>query len=78
MPSCFGRLFAPENIPNIALVVVGLGAIVTALYTLKAIERQTKATEESAKAAQRTVDLQRIMQQQWLQIAGWRSSAEIK
>jgi hypothetical protein len=45
------RLFSPENTPNIALFFVGVGGIMVAICSLKIIERQTKATEEAAKAA---------------------------
>jgi hypothetical protein len=54
----FCRLFGAANIPTVLLVLVGIGAIWAAIKTLKAIEqqgitleRQTKATEDSAKAA---------------------------
>jgi hypothetical protein len=45
------RLISPENAPNIALSLVGLGGIIIALCTLWKIERQTKATENQVKAS---------------------------
>jgi hypothetical protein len=38
--TAFDRLFMPENWPNIALVLVGIGGIVVAGLTLKAIDKQ--------------------------------------
>lgn len=40
-PGYFSRLFAPENLPNVALVLVGMAGIAAAIFTLKAIQRQT-------------------------------------
>jgi hypothetical protein len=45
------RLFSPENLPNIGLLVAGIVGIFIALRTLKTIDRQTKATEDAAEAA---------------------------
>lgn len=39
------RLFAPENIPNIALVIVGIVGVIMALCTLRVLSRQTTAIE---------------------------------
>lgn len=36
------------------------------------LERQTKATEEAARATQRSVELQEALNQQWLEVSGWR------
>ena len=36
---------------NVCLGVIGIGGIVVAIFTLKKVERQTKATEDSAKAS---------------------------
>lgn len=47
------RLFSPENAPNIALFFVGLGGILVAVCTLRKIERQTKATEDTLIQTQR-------------------------
>lgn len=49
--SYLSRLFSPENLPNIGLVIAGIVGIFIALRTLKTIERQTKATEDAAEAA---------------------------
>ena len=57
-PSYLSKLFGPENIPNIALVVVGIGGIIAALCTLRLISwqtrvmvMQTKIAKTSARAA---------------------------
>jgi len=39
-PSYLCRLFSPENIPNLALVLVGIGAIVVAMKSLGRIDKQ--------------------------------------
>jgi hypothetical protein len=59
----FCRILAPANIPNILLVLVGIGAILAALGTLSAIqrqadlmERQTVATETAANAATKSAE----------------------
>jgi hypothetical protein len=44
-------LFSPENIPNIVLVLVGIGGIITAVATLRIIKKQTDATVIAAQAA---------------------------
>jgi hypothetical protein len=49
--SYFSRLFSPENLPNIALVVVGIGGIITAICTLRLIKTQTIDTGIAANAA---------------------------
>lgn len=46
----FRSLISANNLPNIGLFFVGIGGIVTAVCTLRKIERQTAATEISAKA----------------------------
>jgi hypothetical protein len=63
--SYFKRLFAPENIPNIGLFFAGVIGIMVAVYTLKEIERSTKATEKS-------VELQEVLNQQWLEFENWK------
>jgi hypothetical protein len=45
--SYFSRLFSPENLPNIGLLVAGVGGIIVAVSTLKAIQRQAKANEDT-------------------------------
>ena len=49
----FTRLIAPGNLPNIILCFAGIGGIIVAVRTLKAVERQTKATEDSVKSAEK-------------------------
>jgi hypothetical protein len=44
--SYLARLFAPENLPNIALFFVGVIGIIVAICTLKIIARQTTAIEK--------------------------------
>lgn len=72
------RLFGPENVPNIALFVVGAAGVIVALSTLKHIEGQTKATEDAAVATQKSatamlksVELQEVGLRQWVEIADW-------
>jgi hypothetical protein len=48
--SYFARLIAPENLPNVVLCFVGIGGILVAVFTLRIINRQTKATEDSVTA----------------------------
>jgi len=45
--SYFARLFSPENLPNIALVVVAIGGIIVAVFTLIAIDRQAKIADKT-------------------------------
>jgi hypothetical protein len=49
------RLLAPENIPNIALVIVGVVGIITALCTLKVLSRQTTVIESQVSAQAETL-----------------------
>jgi len=50
-PSYISRLLSPENLPNIALVVVGILGIITAVCTLIIIKKQTEAAVKAANAA---------------------------
>jgi hypothetical protein len=54
------KVFAPEVFPNWILVVVGIGGVAAALFTLTAIKRQA--------------DLQSVPMQQWVEIENWRTS----
>ncbi len=74
----FKRLSAPENAPNITLVFVGILGVIAAVGTLVKIERQTKATEDAAVATQnsatamfKSVELQEIQFRQWVEIGDW-------
>jgi hypothetical protein len=49
--------FAPESWPNWVLAFVGIGGIFVAVKTLRKIERQTKATEDAAVAANRNIEI---------------------
>jgi len=48
--SYLARLFAPENLPNIALFFVGVSGIIVALCTLKIIQRQTEHIARQAQS----------------------------
>jgi Co/Zn/Cd efflux system component len=54
-PHYFTRLFSPENIPNIALVIVGIAGIITALCTLRILSRQTTAIESQVNTQRETI-----------------------
>jgi hypothetical protein len=56
--SYWARFFAPENLPNILLFVVGLLGSAIALVTLIAIWRQTKAMQDTLDISKRTLLLQ--------------------
>jgi hypothetical protein len=74
------------NWSNWALVLVGMGGIGIGIYTLRAIaaqasimrhqstfiRRQTKASAKAAAAAERSIELQETLNQQWVQVNGWR------
>jgi hypothetical protein len=51
MESFWQKAFAPELLSNWALVVVGLGAVGAALWTLRTLRTQTDATVVAANAA---------------------------
>jgi hypothetical protein len=53
------KAFAPEILSNWILVLVGIGGVIAALLTLKAIKRQA--------------DLQSVAMQQWLETENWRT-----
>jgi hypothetical protein len=42
------RLIAPENLPNDYLVIVGMGGVFVAIFTLTSIQRQTRSTHHQA------------------------------
>src|SRR5271163_4681354 len=46
----FCRVLAPANLPNVVLCLVGVGAVLAALFTLGAIKRQSDATIRSERA----------------------------
>ncbi len=50
-PNYLHELLLPQNAPTIALVIVGLLGIGTAIWTVRVIARQTKAAEDAAEAA---------------------------
>jgi hypothetical protein len=51
------RILSPANIPNVFLVLIGLGGIIMAIGTLDILVRQTKATEDAAQAAKDNIAL---------------------
>jgi hypothetical protein len=59
---------------NLLLMIVGIGGIFVAIKTLKKIERQTKATEDSAAAALKSINIQEIQLRQWVEIDGWEAT----
>jgi len=68
------RLFSPENLPNIGLLIAGLIGIIVAVRTLRAIkvqadimERQTKVGEDAAKAAKDSAESIKRSERAWIQ-----------
>lgn len=71
---------------TLILTVAGIGGIIVAICTLKRIETQTRATviaakstrksaeatKKAAEATRKSVELQEILNRQWLEISGWR------
>ena len=55
--SYFDRLISPENLPNIGLFFVGLGGVIAAFFTLRAINRQAGIAIEAGKTAQTSAQL---------------------
>ena len=51
------RVLSPANIPNVFLVLIGLGGIFMSFGTLYILVRQTKATEDAAQAAKDNIAL---------------------
>ena len=49
--SYLSRLFSPENIPNIGLLLAGIVGIIVAIRTLYILRAQTAATRQAAEAA---------------------------
>ena len=71
----FCRLFGAANLPSMLLVIIGIGAIVAAVKTLRAIEEQTretaraaKATEDSAKATHATAEGIIKIERAWIDV----------
>jgi len=55
--SYFDALFSPNNIPNVALALVGIGGIIVALRTLNWLKTQTRAVERQANLMERQANL---------------------
>jgi hypothetical protein len=72
----FCRLFSAASLPTVLLVLVGIGGIWAALRTLNTIERQADITERQTKATEDSVNLQETLNQQWLDISGWRREGD--
>ncbi len=51
------RVLSPDNFPNLILCATGIAGVMVALCTLQTIARQTKATEDSVKAMQDSVNI---------------------
>lgn len=54
-PSYFHELLLPQNIPNLALVLVGIAGIITALLTLKVLSRQALSMRRQTTHLRRSV-----------------------
>jgi hypothetical protein len=52
----FDALFSPNNIPNVALALVGIIGIIVALRTLNWLQTQTRAIERQANLMERQAD----------------------
>jgi len=70
------RLIAPANLPNIYLVLVGIGGIFAAIGTLDILKRQTNAIERQTKAVEDSIALQKTLKRQWLNLENWRIMGE--
>jgi hypothetical protein len=75
------RLFSPENLPNIGLLIAGIFGIRVAIKTLKVLREQTNATraaadaaKESADATLKSVELQEVAYRQWVVLDLWKNS----
>jgi hypothetical protein len=60
-------LFSP-NAPNWALVIVGVAGVIAAIWTLKILGRQTKATEIAADAAKVSADALIASERAWVMV----------
>jgi hypothetical protein len=58
-----------------ALVLIGAGGIYAAYRTIESIDRQTDATRIAAIATQRSVELQEVLNRQWLVVENWLARA---
>lgn len=65
------RLTAPANLPNIYLVLVGIGGIFVAIGTLDILKRQTDAIERQTKAVEDSITLQKTLKRQWVNLEKW-------
>lgn len=66
--SYWKEAFGPPTWSNWFLAFIGFIGIVAAYFTLRIIERQTKATEDAATATQKSVELQKVAMDQWIDI----------
>jgi len=65
-PSYFCRLFSPENLPNIALVLVGIIGILVAIRTLDDLKTQTAIAGKAANAALRNAEAVINAERPWI------------
>lgn len=54
--SYLGRLFSPENLPNVGLFFVGLVGVIIAICTLRDVRTQTENAGIAARAAQTSAE----------------------
>jgi hypothetical protein len=69
----FDTLFSPNNIPNVALALVGIVGIIVALRTLNWLKTQTRAIERQGDFLREQVILMQAPHRQWIQLQNWRT-----
>ncbi len=68
----FCRFFSPANLPNILLVLIGVGGVIAALVTLRSIKTQTVHLSRQADYLGQQTHIQETAARQWLLIGGWK------
>jgi hypothetical protein len=69
-PSYLSRLFSPENLPNIALAIIGI-------LTLGAIWYQAREMTRATEAMRVGTRLQEAGMKQWVDVTDWRGGVDI-
>jgi hypothetical protein len=64
----FSRLFSPENLPNIGLLIAGVIGIIVAVYTLKAINGQLEEMRSGGKVTTQQVQHLINAERAWIQV----------
>lgn len=64
--SYFCSVVTPTNLPNIYLVLIGVGGIVVAIGTLRLLESQNAATEKAAEAALKNAEAVIKSERPWI------------